>query len=116
MRKAITRAFLGILLVVSAAAAHEQSLHRGHPTEGEVVSISGEKFMLKTSKETVPVTVSETTRFERGAGEATKEDLQPGEHVSVFGTTLASGEIVAREILIHPAGGEREHHGGHVQE
>ena len=109
MREAIISGFLGVLFMAGLAAAHEQSLHKGHPTEGEVVSVSGERLKLKTSKGTVLVTVSETTRFERGAGEATRKDFHQGDHVSVFGTTLASGELVAREIIIHPEGGGGEH-------
>lgn len=116
MHRAIVGGLVGLSLIASVAAAHEQSLHKGRPTEGEVVSVSEERLVLKTSKGTVPVTLSETTHVERGTGEATRKDIRQGDHVSVFGTTLASGEIVAREIVIHPAGGAGEHHGGRVHE
>lgn len=100
-------------LLVTAALAHEQSMHKGRATEGEVAAVSDKGLSLKTAKGTVPVTVSEKTEFERGDDKVTKNDIHQGDHVSVFGTVLADGELVAREIVIHPAGGEGKPHEHH---
>jgi hypothetical protein len=54
-----------LVLLAGAAAAHEQSLHRGHPTEGRVASVSEQGLVLKTEKGQIAVTVMDTTRIER---------------------------------------------------
>jgi hypothetical protein len=87
-------------LAASLAFAHDASLHKGKATEGEVVSVTGAKMELKTATGPLTVTLSDKTKYEHGNQTATKNHLQKGEHVSVFGTKLPTGELVAREILI----------------
>lgn len=113
---------IGVLLVFAfcaavfgAALAHEQSRHKGRPTEGEVASVSEKGFVLETTKGKVPITVSDTTEFERGDEKVTKKDVHQGDHLNVFGTVLPSGEVVAREVVVHPAG-EEGHDEGHGDE
>ena len=88
------------LLVPIAASGHETSKHRGKPTEGEVVSVVGDTLSVDTAAGRVAVTLTETTRFERGDQAATRAALESGVHVSVFGTKLPGGALVAREVIV----------------
>jgi ribosomal protein S1 len=96
----IALALLGLVGVSSAVRAHDASLHKGKPTLGEVVSVEDNGLKLKTATGTTTVTFREETKFERGDKKATREELKPGDQVSVFGTKLPSGELVAREVLL----------------
>ena len=57
--------------------------------------------MLDTGTRNVPVTLSETTKIERGDAPVTREEIRKGDHVEVFGTKLETGELVAKEIIVH---------------
>ena len=111
---------IGIAVVVlggGPAAAHEQSLHKGRPTEGEVVSLSKDGLVMQAAKGRVSVTLSDSTTVERGDDVVARDAIHTGDHVSVFGTTLATGEVVAREILIVDSHGGRSHNAsGHHDE
>ena len=105
-----------MLLAGGLAAAHEKSLHKGHPTEGEVMSVSKDGLVVETTKGKVSVTLSDSTVFERGDDKVTRDVVHTGDHVSVFGTTLATGELVAREVMIGDSHGHEGHTGGHHAE
>lgn len=102
-RKTFAMVLLIALMVPFALEAHEPSKHKGKPIKGEVVSLAGDRFALKTANGTKTIAIVEGTKFERGDEPAAKADLQKGDHVTVFGTTLASGEFAAREVLIGEA-------------
>lgn len=94
-----------MLLLISLVAlpitvlAHEGNMHKTKATEGEVTSIAGDLLTVRGSTGTVtPVTLTAQTKVERGDAAAGRSDLKPGEHVSVFGTKLPTGELVAQEI------------------
>ena len=89
----------GFLATAGALLAHDKSLHKGRATEGQVVSVVGDRLDLKTAQGLKKVTLTEKTKFERGDKAAARADLKRGEKVTVFGTTLATGEIVANEVL-----------------
>jgi Domain of unknown function (DUF5666) len=97
------------LLAATLASAHDASLHKGKPTEGEIVSMDGAKMQLKTAAGPVTVTLSDKTKYEHGNMTVTKSHLKTGERVAVFGTKLATGELVAREVLISPAASDSHH-------
>ena len=111
--------FLMTLLYVGClgtpAHAHDQRSHGGKPVEGEVVSVADDKLTLRTSEGLRPITLDAKTRFERGSGPASKEDIKPGDHVSIRGTKLEDG-LVAREVVIQrddtPADGHGRHESG----
>jgi hypothetical protein len=84
----------------TAAYAHDASKHKGKPIEGEVVSVAEDRFQLKTATGTVPVTFSSKTKFEYGKATVDKTHVTKGGRITVFGTKLPSGEVVAREVLI----------------
>jgi len=108
-----------VALLVAAggiASAHEQSLHKGRATGGTVVSTSERGLVLETATGNVSVTLSETTKFERDDKPVARQEIRKGDHVEVFGTKLETGELVAKEIIVHgPEGPEHEggaaHHG-----
>lgn len=113
---------LAVLLVLGLAMpfrawAHDPSKHKGKATQGEVVSIAGDRIELKTAKGVKRVNLTDQTKFEHGDQKMTKEDLKQGDKVKVIGTTLASGEIVAQEVLMtgpqahgaHQKGSEHKH-------
>jgi RNase P/RNase MRP subunit p29 len=95
----ITLLFLG-LLIPSAARAHDPSKHKGKGVQGEIVSIDNDRIELKTSTGTKIVKLNDKTKLEHGSQKMAREDLKKGNQVKVIGTTLASGEIVAREVLM----------------
>ncbi|MCI0424007.1 MAG: DUF5666 domain-containing protein [Acidobacteria bacterium] len=88
------------LLIPSAARAHDPSKHKGKGVQGEIVSIENDRIELKTAAGAKTVTIKDKTKFERGSAQVTKSDLKKGDRVTVFGTKLANGELVAREILL----------------
>jgi hypothetical protein len=105
----------GFLATAGALLAHDASLHKGRPTEGQVVSAVGNRFDLKTAQGIKKVTLTEKTKFERGDKAAVRADLKIGEKVTVLGTTLATGEIVANEVLLQAPGtaAAQQHKEGH---
>ncbi|MBI3770130.1 MAG: hypothetical protein HY271_16780 [Deltaproteobacteria bacterium] len=92
---------LSILIVAfpGVAVAHEGSMHKEKAIEGEVASVTGDHLTVREKAGTVTsVTLTAQTKLERGDAAAVQGDLKPGAHVSVFGTKLPTGELVAREI------------------
>lgn len=97
---------VALLLTTGLSFAHDPSKHKGKPVQGEVVSSAGDRFEIKTEGGVIPVTFSSKTKFEHGNTTVDKTHVTKGVRVSVFGTKLPSGELVAREVLI---GGSAEH-------
>ncbi|MEZ5398773.1 MAG: DUF5666 domain-containing protein [Bryobacteraceae bacterium] len=92
----ILAGFVGAVVLM----AHDPSQHKGTPTKGEVVSIAGDRIQVKTDKGMKTVTLNGKTTFERGKAKASLSDFKKGDRVDIRGTTLASGEIVATEVLL----------------
>ncbi len=101
---------LAAVLTGSAAYAHDASLHKGKPTVGTVESRSEKGVTLKTARGTTPVTFQDKTKFERGEAQASPQEIQPGDQLTVFGTKLPSGEMVAREVLLPTTKAKGESH------
>ncbi|HEY9250683.1 MAG TPA: DUF5666 domain-containing protein, partial [Rariglobus sp.] len=96
------------LLLTASAWAHDPKLHKGPVTTGVVAAVSAESFDLKTKTATVKVTFTDKTKFEHGNATVDKSHVKKGESVSVIGTKLPTGELVAKEVLLgvgdsHPA-------------
>ncbi|HYZ86575.1 MAG TPA: hypothetical protein VE621_19330 [Bryobacteraceae bacterium] len=104
MKKTLITILAAVALTSALAFAHDASKHKGKPVQGEVVSSAGDRFEVKTETGIIPVTFSSKTKFEHGDSTVDKTHVIKGVHVSVFGTKLPSGEIVAREVLIGDAG------------
>jgi hypothetical protein len=92
-RRILIIAWLPILLF-----AHDISKHKGKPTVGRIVSVEDHQMVIQSGGKSIPVVLNAETKFERGNRAITKSDLKKGEQVSVFGTLLGTGELVAREI------------------
>ncbi|HUS08773.1 MAG TPA: DUF5666 domain-containing protein [Bryobacteraceae bacterium] len=92
------------LLAPLGVQAHDASQHKGKATSGEIVSLGDDRFELKTATGTVPVTYTSKTKFEHGKEAVDKTHLQKGEKVSVIGTKLPNGDLVAKEIILGAAG------------
>ena len=89
-----------LLLLTLAAFAHDPKLHKGKAISGEIVSIATDGFAMKTATGNLAVKFDGKTKFEHGNDKATSQHLKKGERVSVIGTRLATGELVAREVMI----------------
>jgi len=98
-RKFFAALFL-LVVFLNNAWAHDPSKHKGRATVGEVTSIGNDRLELKTSTGSRTIMITETTKFERGSEKIAKDDVKVGDQVTLFGTTLATGEVVAREILL----------------
>jgi hypothetical protein len=109
----LTLALTGVL-GVAPAYAHDASLHKGKPTVGKVESLSENGVNLKTAKGTTAVTFQDKTKFERGDAQASAQEIQTGDQLTVFGTKLPSGELVAREVLLPSAKAKTETHTQHA--
>ncbi len=97
---------LFIVTLASAPAwAHDENLHHGTPTTGEVTMVSGDHITLKTTDGDVAVTVAESTRIEQHGTVVDRTALQPGAHVAVLGTKLPTGELVAKEVHVEENAG-----------
>lgn len=99
---------VALVLTMGLAFAHDPSKHKGKPLQGQVLSSAGDRFEIKTEAGVVPVTFSSKTKFEHGNATVDQTHVTKGVEVSVFGTKLPSGEVVAREVLI---GGSAKHVG-----
>lgn len=95
----ILTGFMGAAVLM----AHDPSQHKGTPTKGEVVSITGDRIQVKTEKGMKTIILNDKTTFERGKAKASLSDFKKGDRVAILGTTLTSGEIVAREVLLDSA-------------
>jgi len=102
--------FVGAAVVM----AHDPSQHKGTPTKGEVLSIAGDRIEVKTDKGVKTIALNDKTTFERGKVKASLSDFKKGDRVAILGTTLASGEIIAKEVLLDtsaPAAGQKRDQG-----
>ena len=100
---------------LSTLSAHDAKLHKGNATEGEVLSIEGSKMVVKTAKGNVNVTLNKDTKYEMGDQAVDLNHFKKGDKVSVIGTKLASGELVAKEMMMsmEPAKGAAHTEGDH---
>ena len=110
-----------VALSSSVSFAHDPSKHKGKPLVGEIVESSASSFTLKTPSESVKVTINDKTRIEAVNREGTFADLKSGDVAHVFGTRLANGDMVAREVVLSDLAAtpnrngevEASHHGRH---
>lgn len=93
----------GLLAMILTApltlSAHDASKHKGNPTMGEITSIMDGKISLKTEEGMKTITVNKETKILAGKAKLDVSKLAVGDHLTVHGTTLASGEIAAKEIM-----------------
>jgi hypothetical protein len=97
------------LLAPGTVMAHDAKLHKGKATTGEVVSVGDDRFEMKTSTGTTLVSFSAKTKFEHGNQTVDKTHVSKGARVSVIGTKLPSGELVAREVMLGVSDAATDH-------
>lgn len=85
------------LVVVGVLSAHDA---QGPATKGQIVSVAGDTFVMKTDKGNMTVTLNKDTKIEHGDKAVDKTHLMKGEKVTVYGTKLPSGEFVAKEVMM----------------
>ena len=78
------------------AFAHDQGLHKGKATEGQIVSFETDRFIIKAQDGERRVTLGEKTKIEVGDFAGSRADSKAGAHVAVFGAELPGGEIIVR--------------------
>jgi hypothetical protein len=98
------------LVLPAISVAHDPSLHKGRATTGEILSVSDDRFQIKTEKGSVTVLLSGNPKVEKGDRQGSIGDLKKGIRATVFGTTLGSGELVAREIVLPGSDSNRNGH------
>lgn len=87
---------LGLAAVAPMATAHE-----GHGlTFGEVTSVSGDTFEVKTAKTTMTLKITADTKFEKAGKSAERALLKKGERVGVDAKKAESGELLATRVVL----------------
>ena len=94
------RIMAAFLFLAALVWAHDPKLHKGPVTTGVVASVAADGFELKTKTGAIKVTYTKTTKFEHGNAVVDKTHLKKGDSVSVIGTKLPTGELVAKEVLM----------------
>lgn len=88
------------LTFTSLLSAHDAKLHKGNATAGEIVSVAPANLVMKTAKGNVTVTLNKATKYEMGTTAVALSHFKKGDKISVIGTKLATGELVAKEVLM----------------
>jgi hypothetical protein len=88
------------LLFGASLFAHDAKLHKGKATEGEIVSVSPSTVVMKTATGNLNVSINKDTKYEMGSQAVDLNHFKKGDKISVIGTKLASGELVAKEVLM----------------
>ena len=109
MKSLAMAVLMAVSLVTANAMAHDAKLHKGKATTGEIVSVADDRFEMKTATGTTVVSFSSKTQFEHGSQKVDKTHLSKGAKVSVIGTKLPSGELVAREVMLGGAETAADH-------
>ena len=88
------------LMFASVLFGHDAKFHKGNATEGQIVSIDGSNVVMKTAKGDVKVTLNKDTKYEMGDQAVDVNHFKKGDKIAVIGTKLATGEIVAKEMIM----------------
>lgn len=99
-RSFLTAVLLFGLIGVGVLSAHDA---QGPATKGQIVSVAGDTFVMKTDKGNMTVTLNKDTKIKHGDKAVDKTHLMKGEKVTVYGTKLPSGEFVAKEVMMGTA-------------
>lgn len=104
--KRVFKMLLFAVLTIPSAISHDASKHKGKAVEGVIKAVSVDKIEIKIAAGSITVALTTTTKIEHGTELVDRSHLKAGERVAVFGTKLASGELVAREIVIAASPGD----------
>jgi hypothetical protein len=109
MRRTLLNTSIALVILATAAWAHDPRLHQANAFTGQVMSVGSGSFDLKTKTGNWKVTYSATTTFEHGKAKVDKTHLKKGDTVGVIGTKLPNGELVAKQVLLGVEDEEAEH-------
>jgi len=103
MKRTLT--FIAILTLVSSSLllGHDPKKHHGKPITGTVEKLTERGMQLRTEKGTRTIVFTDKTVFENGDHPITRADIKPNQQVLVFGTTLPTDEVFAKEVLLSPS-------------
>lgn len=93
-----------MLLIAGGAVAHGGARHQGG-LEGSIVALAGDVLTLQTASGSLSVTLTEKTSIVSGDRKRGREALQPGSRVTVHGSKLPGGGMVAREVIVQEGAG-----------
>lgn len=102
--------FLVGMFLPAIAFAHN-GVNHGKPVEGTIMSVNEGSLVLSGEKGETKVTLQPDTVYvgETEQKHVNKTDLTPGRFLMVYGTKLESGELVAKEIMIHGTSDNNSH-------
>ncbi|MEO8050112.1 MAG: hypothetical protein ABI833_06820 [Acidobacteriota bacterium] len=106
IRKFQTMLLLAGMMGGTLLFAHDEKLHAGKATPGEIVSISENAVVMKTASGNVSVVLSKDTKYEMGEQAVDLKHFKKGDKISVIGTKLATGELAAKEVMMTMAPGK----------
>ncbi len=97
-------ALAALILIPSPSMADGKTVFKLRPIAGRVILKNDHKIEVRSQKvieETITnITLTDETKFRKGSTEIRERDLKEGDSVSVIGTKLPTGELIAREIVI----------------
>lgn len=111
MKKVFSIVAIFALLSSSMLLAHDPKKHKGRPTAGTVEKLTDKGLELKNDRGTKTVIFTDQTTFEHGDRKMSRSDVKANDHLLILGTTLATGEIVAKEVLWAPESAAKEEAG-----
>ena len=91
---------LASLMSASVVFAHDERLNSPDATEGQIEAIAGNNVVMKKEKGDVKVTLTKDTKYEMGDQAVDVNHFKKGDKIGVIGTKLATGEIVAKEMIM----------------
>ncbi len=93
-----------VALLMSILVSNSQAQTHRKPLRGKVVAVEGDTVTVlpdpEPRPESVKVTIVTETKLTKGSELSSKDALSEGSHVTVHGTKLASGELVAIQVQV----------------
>lgn len=91
-----------VLAALGAAVAPAAFAHAGAhgPRMGEVLSVGTDSFELKTEKETLLITLTADTKFEKDGKPASRDLLKNGDRVGVDARKSEAGALEATRVVL----------------
>ena len=92
---------LALVLPAAVALAHGPTQQNETTFDGEVTAVGKSEFVMKTSDAgNATVKINDSTKFRRWDGPAAQDELTPGMQVTVHGSRLRSGNLVATDVML----------------
>ncbi len=96
--------FMFTALLVSVLVSSSQAQTHRKPLRGKVVAVDGNIVTVlpdpEPRPEPVKVTIITETKLTKGKELSSQDALNEGSHVTIHGTKLPSGELVAKQVEV----------------